>query len=140
MTLLASRELEQAILTVLKGNEDLIALLSGVRLYDEPKRNSPFPYLTLTTTYSRDWSTGTEQGDEHRVAITVWTGSEDRLKQQKIFALLRSLLLAPDVHLPMTGHALINLQIERQDWRPDRKNHLLQGIMQIRAVTEALSN
>ena len=134
MTSLSSGALEQAILSSFKSDSALITLLGGVRLYDEPKRNAQFPYLTLTTSYSRDWSTGTETGEEHRIIITIWTAADDRSRQQDILARLSTLLEAfePD----MTDHALINLLVERIELRPDRKNHLLQGVMQLRAVTE----
>ncbi|WP_316858030.1 DUF3168 domain-containing protein [uncultured Cohaesibacter sp.] len=134
MTTLASRSLEQALLALFKTDETLIAQLGGTRLYDEPKRDCPFPYITLATSYSRDWSTGTEKGDEHRVIITLWTGANDRERHQEICARLRSILEAAE--LSLTDHTLVNLQIERLDIRSDRKAHLLQGVMQVRAVTE----
>nr|WP_321457691.1 DUF3168 domain-containing protein [uncultured Cohaesibacter sp.] len=138
MTALSSKQLEQGILTNLKSDTALLTLLGGAKLYDEPRRNAPFPYLTLVTSYSRDWSTGTEQGEEHRIAITVWTSSNDRELQQNIWARLRALL--SETQAEMSDHYLINLQIERLELLPDRKNHLLQGVMQLRAVTEPKSN
>lgn len=137
MTSLSSGTLEQAILSFLKSDSALIGLLGGMRLYDEPKRNARFPYLTLITSYSRDWSTGTEAGEEHRILITIWTAANDRSRQQEILARLRTLLGAFEPE--MTDHALVNFLIERVELRPDRKNHLLQGVMQIRAVTEPKS-
>ncbi|WP_319410606.1 DUF3168 domain-containing protein [uncultured Cohaesibacter sp.] len=134
MTELASRALEQSLLDHLKSDATLIALLGGLRLYDEPRRNARFPYLTVITSYSRDWSTGTEAGEEHRIIITAWTASEDKARQQSIFARLQELLTDPA--LVLADHILVNLQTERIELRPDRKNHLLQGVMQIRAVTE----
>nr|WP_321463381.1 DUF3168 domain-containing protein [uncultured Cohaesibacter sp.] len=134
MTELASRALEQSLLDYLKSDATLIALLGGLRLYDEPSRNARFPYLTVITSYSRDWSTGTEVGEEHRIIITAWTASEDKARQQSIFARLQELLTDPA--LVLADHILVNLQTERIELRPDRKNHLLQGVMQIRAVTE----
>ncbi|PLW76958.1 DUF3168 domain-containing protein [Cohaesibacter celericrescens] len=132
--MLASRSLEQAIFNALKADNTLIEFLGGVRIYDEPRRDSVFPYLTVTTSYTRDWSTGSEAGDEHRLMITVWAGSNDRMLQQEILACLRASLTDPA--LSLTDHHLVNLQIERCEIRPDRKNRLLQGVMQIRAVTE----
>ncbi|WP_319529367.1 DUF3168 domain-containing protein [uncultured Cohaesibacter sp.] len=131
---LASRSLEQALFAHLKAGNDLITLLGGARLYDEPKRNSDLPYLTLATSYSRDWSTGSDKGEEHRLLLTVWTGTEDRALQQSILDCLSTLLADPS--LSLTGHHLVNLTIERTDMRTDRKNRLLQGILQMRAVTE----
>ena len=118
----------------MKADGDLLTLLGGAKLYDEPKRNSDLPYLTLATSYSRDWSTGSDRGDEHRLLLTVWTGTEDRALQQSILDHVRRLLTDPS--LSLTEHDLVNLIIERTDLRTDRKNRLLQGILQIRAVTE----
>ena len=132
--MLASRSLEQAMFSALKADTTLIDLLGGVRLYDAPHRDSALPYLTLTTSYSRDWSTGSEGGEEHRIIISVWAGSNDRMLQQQILACLRSALSDPA--LSLTDHHLVNMQIERIEIRPDRKNRLLHGVMQIRAVTE----
>ena len=131
---LAARSLEQSLFAMLKADTTLTGLLGGAFLYDEPRRDHAFPYLTLLTAYSRDWSTGTETGDEHRLMITVWTASEDRARQQDLLAHLQSALADPA--LTLTGHRLVNWRIERAEIRPDRKNRLLQGVLQIRAVTE----
>ena len=134
MSALASAVLEEAIFATLKNDSELISLLGGSKIFDEPKRNASFPYLTLVTSYSRDWSTGTELGDEHRLVLTLWTGSHDRALQRDIMARLQQLLRS--FQPALSEHILVNIQIERLEMRPDRKNHLLQGVMQVRAVTE----
>ncbi|WP_157747729.1 DUF3168 domain-containing protein [Cohaesibacter sp. ES.047] len=133
---MAARSLEQALFAILKADSTLSSLLGGLRLYDEPRRDSAYPYLTLATSYSRDRSTGTERGEEHRILITVWAGSRDRKLLQDILARLRVIL--DDPALSLADHHLVLLMIERFDIRADRKNRLSQGILQLRAVTEDL--
>lgn len=132
--MLASKSLEEAMFAALSGDDTLLDLLGGAKLFDTPRRDVAFPYLTLTTDYSRDWSTGTEQGEEHRLIINVWAGLEERLLIQSLLAAVRDILSDPA--LPMENHHLVNLQIQRVEIRKDRKDRCLQGLMQLRAVTE----
>ena len=135
--MLASQSLEQAIFACLAADSDLIGQLGGKWLYDEPRRDAAFPYLTLHVAFSRDWSTSSDRGEEHRLMINVWTGSADRQLQQGIQSRLRAILLDPVLEL--TGHRLVNLTVERCEIRANRKNRLLQGVVQLRAVTEETS-
>ena len=131
---LAAQSLEEAIFAHLEADPDLAAVLGGDRFFRYVPRESPLPYLTMSTSFSRDWSTGTEQGDEHRVLIHVWAGATEQTSLQTVMARLRVLLQEPD--LTLSGHHLVNLRIERTGIRRDVKRRLLQAILQLRAVTE----
>ena len=132
--MLASVSLEQAVLAHLADDTRLTTLLGGKKIYREPRRNIAFPYLTLAVSPSRDWSTGTEKGEEHRLLIHVWTGADDRDLMQQCLARLSELIHLLD--LDLTDHHLVNCRLETSIIQPDRKNRLLQGILQCRAVTE----
>lgn len=127
-------QLEDAIFDKLAADITLVNMLGGKRIYGSPPRNSALPYVTVATTFSRDWSTGTERGEEHRILVTVWTAIKKRDQQQALLARLDTLL--NDAALTLTDHHLINLRVERQELRSNRRHHLLQGVLQLRATTE----
>ncbi|MCT4654838.1 MAG: DUF3168 domain-containing protein [Cohaesibacter sp.] len=135
--MLAAQSLEQVVFSALAADGDVLALLGGPNIYEEPRRNAAFPNITLAVTSSRDWSTGTEQGEEHQLTINVWTGAEGRLLNQKILNAIRSCLDLADLDLPQ--HTLINFRCETLHIVPDRKNRLFQGVLRYRAVTESRS-
>ena len=131
---LAATTLEQSIFSLLDGDTTLVGLLGGARFHASPPRDSALPYVTVGTAYSRDWSTGTERGEEHRVLLSVWAATNRRQELDQIADRLNALVAEPQLQL--TGHALVNWQIERYETRPHRKDRLIQGLFQIRAVTE----
>ena len=130
----ASAQLEAAIYSLLTADSILTDLLGGVRIYAHPKRNAAFPYITLTTAQSRDWSTGTEEGEEHRLTLNIWAERNDYQRMQSLLARITTLL--KNAVLVLTDHHLVNLRHLSRETRQDRRNQALQGILQIRAVTE----
>lgn len=132
--MLSAHALEQALFDHLASRSDLVTKLGGKHIYAEPNRNAAFPYITLAIGPTRDWSTGTEQGESHRVILHIWGNSD---AQEAIRTIQNDVMTAlHDITLSLTRHNLINLTFELADLRPDRKNRLLQGILQYRAVTE----
>ncbi|TLP44824.1 DUF3168 domain-containing protein [Cohaesibacter sp. CAU 1516] len=135
---LAATQLEAAIHARLIADTALIDLLGGAKVYAEAPRNSAFPYITLAVSLSRDWSTGTETGGDHRLILTVWAGRNHRDQLAAILARMSDLIVAEGLSLP--NHHLINMQQQSCEIRSDQRNRALQGLMQLRAVTEPIAN
>ena len=130
----ASSQLETAIHALLSDDPALTTLLGDHKIYHLPGRNAAFPYTTVATAFSRDWSTGSEAGEDHRLIVTVWAGPHQYDLLQSIMARLADLMA--DATLALPDHHLVNLRFERRENRLDRRNRARQGILQLRAVTE----
>lgn len=132
--MLSARSLELALFASLKTNSQLMSDLGGTRLYSEPYRGKHFPYVTLLVGPSRDWSTGTETGDEHQVTLHVWATTEKRSDVQHIMARIKQHMA--NASLSLTDHLLINLSYEMSDLKLERKDRISHGFLRYRAVTE----
>ncbi len=127
-------ELQKAIFASLTADTILTVLLGGVRIYDNVPRGAEYPYVTFGQTSSRDWSTGTEDGEEHSITLHVWSDAPGHRQTQLIVAALRTRL--HDAALSLTGHRLINLRHEYSEARRQAGGESHRGIVRFRAVTE----
>jgi hypothetical protein len=138
MSLDPERALQQALLTKLKGNGDLMALLGNPpRVYDEPPADLVNPYVSLGRSETRPWGGLDGEGLEHVLSLTVvsvFGGSEEA---KAVMALVR--LSLHGAALSLDGHRLINLRVtyadlfKAADWRSTF------GVLRLRAVTEPLN-
>jgi hypothetical protein len=138
MSLDPERALQQALLTKLKGNGDLMALLGNPpRVYDEPPADLVYPYVSLGRSETRPWGGLDGEGLEHVLSLTVvsvFGGSEEA---KAVMALVR--LSLHGAALSLDGHRLINLRVtyadlfKAADWRSTF------GVLRLRAVTEPLN-
>ena len=93
-----------------------------------------FPYATIGQTTIADWSTGTEDGSEHRVMLHAWSRAGGQTECHAIAEAIRAAL--HDVALMLDGHALVNLRFETTDTRRDPDGITFHSVMRFRAVTE----
>lgn len=128
--------LQQAIYSAVTTNAALNTLIGPPRLYDDVPQNAVFPYLTLGQSTTRDWSTATEAGDEHRLTLHVWSRAGGRREAQEIMGALKAAL--HDQPLTLTGHRLINLTHELSEARREPDGDTYHGLVRFRAVTEPL--
>ena len=138
MSLDPERALQQALLTKLRGNGDLTALLGNPpRVYDEPPADLVYPYVSLGRSETRPWGGLDGEGLEHVLNLTVvsvFGGSEEA---KAVMALVR--LSLHGAALSLDGHRLINLRVtyadlfKAADWRSTF------GVLRLRAVTEPLN-
>ena len=138
MSLDPERALQQALLTKLRGNGDLKALLGNPpRVYDEPPADLVYPYVSLGRSETRPWGGLDGEGLEHVLNLTVvsvFGGSEEA---KAVMALVR--LSLHGAALSLDGHRLINLRVtyadlfKAADWRSTY------GVLRLRAVTEPLN-
>lgn len=133
----SSFALQQALYAALTTDAGLVALLGTPRLYDHVPQAAPFPYLTLGQTTVRDWSTGSESGDEHILTLHVWSRAGGRRETHEIMAALKTAL--HDRALALDGHRLANLRHELSEARRDADGDTYHGLVRFRAVTEPLA-
>ena len=126
--------LQQAIYAALTGDATVTTLLGGAHVYDDAPQRTEFPYLTFGRSSLRDWSTGSEAGNEHVVTLHVWSQAAGRRQVYEIMKAVRDVL--HEAALAVTGYRLINLRHEFSDARRDPDGETYHGTVRFRAVTE----
>lgn len=132
----SSWSLQKAVFDALASDVALSASPVGQKIFDDVPQRAQFPYVTLGQSIVRDWSTGTESGDEHIVTLHVWSRADGRREVQEIMAMLRSAL--HDQPLVLEGHRLVNLRHELSEARREADGESYHGIVRLRAVTEPI--
>ena len=132
----ASWSLQTSIYQALVVDAGILALLGSPRVYDDVPQRVELPYLTIGQTTVRDWSTGTEPGDEHQLTLHVWSRAEGRHETHELMAALKAALHGR--HLSLDGHRLVNLRHELSEARREADGETYHGIVRLRAVTEPL--
>ncbi len=132
----SSWALQQALYATIAADAAIVGLLGAPRIFDDVPQRAEFPYLTIGQSMVRDWSTGTEGGDEHLLTLHVWSRTEGRRETHAIMGALKEAL--HDRALTLAGHRLVNLQHEFSDARREPDGETYHGIVRLRAVTEVL--
>jgi hypothetical protein len=128
--------LQEAIHARLTSDAALTALLGGPRIYDHVPHATRAPYVTFGPSVVRDWSTGTEDGEEHVVTLHVWTEVGGRKVSDAIVAALRAAL--HDSELFLIDHRLVSLRQEATETRRESDGDTFRAAVRLRAVTEPL--
>ena len=136
MPISASVSLRAAVHEALNGNSQLLSLLGGAKVYDEPPRAAAFPYVTLGEARVADFSTGSEGGEEHQLTLHAWSRQGGHKEAHSIAgALLQALDDAP---LTLADHALVNFRFSVADVRREADGRTYHALVRFRAVTEPL--
>lgn len=130
----ASWALQRSLYQALATSPDLVALLGGVRIYDDAPQAASFPFITIGQSVVRDWSTGTEDGAEHSLTLHVWSRTGSKKQMQAIVEAIRVAL--HDRPLELQDHFLVNLRHEFSEARLDPDGDTYHGVVRYRAVTE----
>lgn len=130
----SSWSLQRAIYDTLVVDAAILGLLGTARIFDDVPQRSAFPYLTLGQSTVRDWSTGTEPGEEHLVTLHVWSRADGRRETHQLMTAVRDAL--HDQPLPLDGHRLVNLRHELSEARREPDGETYHGIVRFRAATE----
>ena len=134
MTIAATAALRAAIHDALLADGALTGLLGGASVYDEPPRDAAFPYVTIGEARIADWSTGTDIGEEHQLALHAWSRQGGHREAHMIAgALLQALDDAP---LTLTDHRLVNMRFSVADVRREADGRTYHALVRFRAVTE----
>ncbi len=125
--------LQKAVYAALVADDGVGALI-GDRIYDGAPRDAVFPYLTIGRMTATDWSTGSEDGAEHRLTLDIWSRAHGKSECHAIAEAIRAVL--HDAALALDGHGLINLRCETGDTMRDPDGITFHGRLCFRAVTE----
>jgi hypothetical protein len=132
----SSWALQKSVYEVLSSDVALTSVLGAGRVFDDAPQRSAMPYLTFGQSALRDWSTGSEAGDEHLLTLHVWSRAEGRRQTHTIMQVLRDAL--HERVLALDGHHLVNLRFELSEARREPDGETYHGIVRLRAVTEPL--
>jgi len=130
----AAIDLQKAVFTVLTADEALTTKLGGARIHDQAPANVAFPYLTFGRTSVFDWSTSTENGDEHIFSVHVWSKAKGKAEALEIADLVKQTL--HDKSLAMETHRLVSLRQEYEEVRYNDDHAVYHGMVRFRALTE----
>jgi hypothetical protein len=130
----AGFELQKAVYASLTDDPGLVALLGGTRVYDAVPRGAAYPYVTFGQSSWQDWSTGSDDGEEHTLTLHVWSDAGGHRDTHHIMSRLRERL--HEAALSVTGHRLVNLRHEFSEARRENGGESYRGLVRFRAVTE----
>ncbi len=128
--------LQQTIYGTLIADAGVNALLGGPHVYDDVPQGKDYPYLTFGQSSLRDWSTGSDTGNEHIFTLHVWSREAGRAQVYEIMEAVRSAL--HEQTLALTGFTLVNLRHEFSDARREPDGDTYHGTVRFRAVSEPM--
>jgi hypothetical protein len=132
----ASWALQQAVFATLSSSDAMKdAFGDPPRIYDTPPRGTAFPYCVIGDDAAQDWSTATEAGSEHALAVHVWSRANGHREAKLAAEALRDAL--DGAALAITGHALVDLRWLATDFTREPDGETLRATLRFRAVLEA---
>ena len=130
----AAAELRAAIHAALAADIPLTTLLGGPKVHDEVPKGAAFPYVTLGEARIANYSTGTEEGEEHQLTLHAWSRQGGHREAHLIAgALLQAL---DDAALTLDGYHLVNCRFSSADVRRESDGRTYHALVRFRAVTE----
>jgi hypothetical protein len=126
--------LRAALFARLSGDAQLATLLGGPRVYDEPPRAAPAPYVVLGDLATRDLSGDEAPAHEHELALEIW--SREGGLSQALRAADRVASLIDGAALALDGFRLASLAWISTDASRIAANDLRRATLAFRAVTE----
>ncbi|MAY60922.1 MAG: hypothetical protein CML29_01810 [Rhizobiales bacterium] len=131
---MSANALQRAVFERLTSETGVSALAGADRIFDgRPERIEP-PYVTFGDWRIEDWSTGTEDGAEHRFEIEVWSEVRGRKQAAELADAVRKAL--HDAALTLPGFHLVNLRHLRTRTGRDTKSRHIRARLEFRAVLE----
>ncbi|HSZ73802.1 MAG TPA: DUF3168 domain-containing protein [Rhizomicrobium sp.] len=131
----ASWALQQAIFAELAASSDLQALVGDPpRIFDAVPREAAFPYVIVGDDQVSDWSTATESGSEHLIAIHVWSRAGGRKEAKAIADVVRARL--DGAALTLTGQTLIDILYQGEETARETDGETFHAAIRFRAVIE----
>ena len=127
--------LRAAIRTRCLADAVLASLMGGlVRLYDEPPHGAQPVYALFGDAETRDWSSSSDRGHEHLVALVVWATPGSAASGLAVADRLATLL--DDAPLTLAGHRLVQRAVTATESARDDKTGLTRIVLRLRAATE----
>ena len=139
----ASLALRGAVFALLSGDAALVGLTGAGRIHDGAPRGAPFPHLVIGAIESRPLLDLPEEGEEHRLAISVFSRAASRDEASAVLSRAVTLLadragVAAVLADHSSGHGLVGTRlIERRSERLTEAR-LWRARARLRLVTEPL--
>jgi len=108
------------------------------RIYDHVPQGTVFPYITIGDIQTTDWSTSTENGEDHRIIVHSFSRYKGRKEAREIEKRIYELL--HDGDLSMTEHTLIRMRFLVSDILLDADGRTYHGLARFQAITEPVSS
>ena len=130
----AANALLAAIHARLSADPALAALVGPDGIRDRLLSRPALPCIVFGEVETRDYSTATELGQEHRLTLEVWSEAMGRREAGEIAERVRVLL--HDAALVLDDAVLVSLSHERTRARRQVNSKLFLARLRFRAVTE----
>lgn len=130
----SSLALQMAARDALTADSMVTAMLGGPYVHDHPPQGSAMPYLTVGDIETRDWSTQSSRGHEHRMTVRAWSDREGRRQAQELISEIDRVL--DGAPLILDGHRLVTLSVVFWTVQRTADGKAYEGIVRLRAVTE----
>lgn len=139
----AALVVQQVIWETLVANPALLTALGGADVYDDIPPAAKLPWIVFDRIETEDWSTGTEEGGEHRITLSAWSGAEGRKQAQHLAGLAVAALCAPGAALAVPllrdGQQIVSFSHETTTAERDRDSGFYRSQFVFRAVTEPVA-
>lgn len=131
----ASIALQKAIYEALINDSILINDLGGAYVFDSVPINQELPFVQFGKLTSKDWSTSTENGDEHEIEIFIWSCHKGRKQLLELAAQVENTITAlAGVH---DEHTIIDIQCTQTVTQYDVKSGNFKATLTYRCVSES---
>ena len=131
----ASWALQQAIFATLSSSDEIKSVVGDPpRVFDAPPRGVAFPYIVIGDDTESDWSTATEAGSEHALAIHVWSRADGHREAKLVADAVRDAL--DGAELAVTGQALIGIRHLETGFTREPDGETIHAALRFRAVME----
>lgn len=130
----ASWTLQRAVFARLDGDAALKVDITGV--YDQVPSGARYPYISLGASSTRDWSTKTYAGQDHRFDIHIWSKARGHGEVKRLMEHVARLL--DDADLMLDGHELIALRFDFGQVLKEPQGPVHHAIMRYRALTHEI--
>jgi hypothetical protein len=133
----AASAVMSAVYTALSGDAALGALLGGGVISGRLMERAKLPAIVLSGIDSRDYSTASEDGEEHFITLEIWAEGLGRKAALSIADRAKALLHDVDLSLGSEHHLVAIRLIEQRSVRPKQRPEQSLSL-RFRAVTEAI--
>lgn len=130
----AALALQSALISALRDDAGLTALIGSGAVHDGAPQGAAFPHVALADLASLDYSDISGDRQEHYATFLAWSREGGRRQSLEILGAMTAVLDAAP--LALAGHDLVNLAVERTEARRESDGRTWRGLMRVRAVTE----
>jgi hypothetical protein len=128
--------LQKALLEHLRSDTELTALLGDpARIHDEPPAQRIYPLVVFGRAQTRPWGGLEGEGLEHALTLTCLSRFDGSEEARAVVAALRARL--HNATPALDGWRLVNLRVTYGDVFRAADGKTVQGLIRVRAVTEA---